>query len=656
MKTFFQRNYIPFLFALFSFLMESTAVFVTTGKWLIRSPWLYLTVLAVLTLVQFFFRTNRARHIFASVCLAVWFVCDLVFIVIFEMTGTIFDFSMLNLRNDAMAILESVPLNFTFTSVGGLLLSAFIVFGNAGNTPADSIPISRFAKRGLAMLLAITLVGHILLTYTTVAGANSNKDLVQNKLYEQAEGGYADKGIVGNFVSELYQGAFDEIDVGSAQEISNFLYQEVAGAEVPRFGAAKGYNVVTILAESFEWFSFMQDAQCYPNGYHADEAVLRELYPNLYRFYDTSVVMTNFHSREKTDISENLSVIGNYPMDYYLNYDYPENNIAYSLPNVMKLLDGVESKSFHNGTNTFYNRSEYLPNAVGFSTFTASDEMEEMGMNNYFDLGERNLDAEMVEVCKEQMFPTDRRFNTYITTITMHGQYAHRDNLEPYYKILDDYGLLPLQEGEDSASTNANTFRYYAAAAMELDRAVGKILDYLDQTGLADHTLIVLFGDHNVYYQSLSNYVKDIYPKADVDKNITELYRVPLMVHIGNQTHQEKIDKFTCTADILPTILSLLGIRYYSNLYYGHSVFDSEESLLYSRAYDVFMTDKMYFTSLDSIVYAAPDADSAYQSDIKQRAVALMEKTSYVDRIFAADFFRGDRLAEFEQKMLEINP
>lgn len=652
MKRLIKNNYIPILFALTALCMELTAVFVTTGKLLIRHPWIYLSLLAILTLMQYFLRTNRSRHICSSILLSVFFIFDLVFIVIYEMTGTIFDFSMLKLRGDAMAILESVPINFTYTAISGILLSAFIAFGRTFASEDGNAVFSRVAKRIMSLCLAFVLVLHLSLSYLTVVEANDNTDLAETKLYETQEGGYADKGILGNLVSELYQGAFDEVEVGNTDEIEQFLYQSVTGEEIPMFGAAEGYNVVTVLAESFEWFSFLCDEARYPNGYHVDDAALRELYPNLYSFYDSSYVMTNFHSREKTDISENLSVIGNYPLDYYLNYDYSENNIAYSLPNVMRLLYGVESNSFHNGTNSFYNRDEYLPNAVGFSSFVASDEMTEQGMTNYFDLGERNLDSEMIETCKEQMFPTDRRFNTYITTITMHGQYAHRDNLQAYYDILDAHGLLPLQKDNE----DANTFRYYAAAAMELDRAVGIMMDYLEQTGLLDHTLIVIFGDHNVYYQSLSNYVKDIYPKSDPEADITELYRVPLMIKLGAQSKQVVIDKFTCTADILPTILSLLGIRYYDHLYYGNSVFSEKESLLYSRAYDVFFTDQIYFTSLDNIIWASPQADENYLAEIEQRAVALMEKISYVNRIFAADLLRGDALTRFEENMQTINP
>lgn len=647
---FLQKNHIPFLFALVAVIIEYTAVFVTTSKPYIRNPWIFLSLIGLLTVAQFFFRSDKVRHIFSSAILTILFVCDLVFIVIYEMTGTIFDFSMLNLRGDAMAILESVPINFAYTVVGGLALSGFIVFGRA--LSFKEVAERKYARRTAAAVFAAVLICHGILVCGTVAKASGD---LKDKIYQKAEGGYADRGIIGNFIAEMYQGAFDDVEVGSKDEIRDFIYSEISSDDVPYFGAAEGYNVVTVLAESFEWFSFVNDELIYPNGHKADETVLRELYPNLYDFYDSSVVMTDFHSREKTDISENLSLIGNYPMDYYLNYDYPENNIAYSVPNVMKNLYGVESISFHNGTTTFYNRDEYLPTSVGFKKFVSSEHMTSEYMTNYIELGERNLDSEMVQACKEDMFPTDRRFNTYITTITMHGQYAYRENLRQYYDKLDSYGLLPLQTGNTAEAENANAFRYYAAAAMEFDAAIGVMMDHLEETGLIDNTLIVVFGDHNVYYQALSNYVKDIYPQTDKTADVPELYRVPMMIKIGSQIQETiKVDKFTCTADIYPTIMSLLGIRYYSNLFYGHSVFDEQESILYSRAYDVFMTDKVYFTSLDNIVYSE-NADKIYMKEIENRALTLMEKVSYINRIFATDFFTGIELQTFNGNMKEIN-
>ena len=652
---FIRNNYIPFLFALLAVIIELTAVYVTSGKLFIRSPWMYFTVLGLLVVLQFFLTTDRARHIWSTVVLTILFVMDLVFIVIYEMTGTIFDFSMLKLRGDAMAILESVPINFLYTFLCGALLSAFIVFGrDFGNGETRVAPMP-FFRKVTAALIAVLVFSHAGLVYAAASRREDDKYL-QSKVFEDSAEGYAEQGVIGNLVTEMYAGAFDEVEVGSTREITDFIYSQVSSEYVPYYSAAEGYNVVTILGETFEWFSFISDPEIYPNGHYLPEETLRELYPNLYAFYDSSVVMTNFHAREKTDISENLSFFGSYPLDYYTNYDYANNNIAYSLPNLMETLYGVESKSFHNGNYTFYNRNEYLPAAVGFSEYIACEQMEQLApdvFTNYFDgRGERNMDSEMIAACADMMFPTDRRFNTYITTIAMHGRYDYRDNLQPYYDKLAEAGMArPSEEDEE-----ATAFYHYAAAAMDFDKALGMIVSELESRGLMDNTLIVLFGDHNAYYQTLTNYVKDIYPKTDRDCDVTELYRVPMMIKIGNKiTQKVEIKKFTCTADIMPTIMSLLGINYYTNLYYGNSVFSRQESVLYSRAYDVFLTDKLYFNTLDNITFRTEDVTDEYLEDVENRCLTLMKKCSYINRIFASDLFGGAEGENFADNMRAIN-
>ena len=99
----------------------------------------------------------------------------------------------------------------------------------------------------------------------------------------------------------------------------------------------------------------------------------------------------------------------------------------------------------------------------------------------------------------------------------------------------------------------------------------------MEKKDLLDDTVIVLFGDHNAYYQGLSSYVKDI-ENYDTERKFTDLYNVPLMIYdtdltakIAENKDERMIHKFTCTADIVPTLLDLLGVRYYTNLYYGQS-------------------------------------------------------------------------------------
>ena len=95
-----------------------------------------------------------------------------------------------------------------------------------------------------------------------------------------------------------------------------------------------------------------------PNALPLTDEQYAELFPNLTAFYNSSVVMTDFHSKEKTDISETMSILGSYPTRGYINYDYYENSIPQTIPNILRIL---------NDNNLIINSSDTLASAC--STF-----------------------------------------------------------------------------------------------------------------------------------------------------------------------------------------------------------------------------------------------------------------------------------------------
>ena len=141
------------------------------------------------------------------------------------------------------------------------------------------------------------------------------------------------------------------------------------------------------------------------------------------------------------------------------------------------------------------------------------------------------------------------------------------------------------------------------------------------------------------------------------------------------------VKKFMCTADMLPTLFDLLGINVYGNLYFGHSAFEWQESVLYSRAYDMFITDSMYFVSLNNIKYIRKDNPQAnndpaleyadisdYDSEdhiaeVEVEAKRLLDKLSVCNRIFYNDYFGRKNINDntktnnqiFKEKLIEIN-
>ena len=694
-KAWIKDNSLVLLYFVFAVLVEMTAVFVVEGSPILTRPFLSLGLLIFICGIVLLIKSNRIRLIVCAALLIGQGVLDLVFAVIYNMTDQYFDLGMLNLRNDAFGILESIPVDFV-TFYAGLFFSIiFIVYGMrvTYRRPKLSVPKkSPFFYVGL-MLAGVATLGCSFITYYPRTATDKYDEMVEGR----TASAYSAYGMIGNLLGELGNAAFQDRTPIDGNLIDKFIYQQTS-QPTKYYGVAEGKNVLTVLCESLEWYTFLRGdgeyakamKEEYPNALDIPQEVLSELYPNLTEYYNQSVVMTNFHSREKTDIAETISIMGSYPTGAYVNYEFAGNTIPYTLPNTLKTLTGgdIYLRSFHNGFKTFYNRDEAHP-MLGFEGLTDMYDMEEMSNKieaaggketfyNYMDEGTRNLDSEMVETAKDLMFPTDGRFYSYITTITMHGMYYDRENLRGDYNanlakgraLLDQY--IPLEE-EETNFVNAESLYYYMTTGLELDYMLGCIKRELterkdEKTGkpLWDNTVIVLFGDHNAYYQEMSNYVKGI-DGYETDKKFTDLYNVPFMIWdkdlMASMSEEERIvDKFTCTADIVPTLLDLLGINYYTNMYYGHSIFSGEVSVLYSRAYDNFIGDGILRRSVKDNMYlydgltetGVPVADTI--AAFEKEGTELVQRIKFCDYIFKQDHFGVKaNYDKFQQKLKEIN-
>ncbi len=646
---------IPICFLIVSLVVEIMAVFTVEGSPIIRRPWIDLGVFFLCVGILFLIRSNRVRFILGLVFLVLEAVLDLSMTIVFDMTEQYFDFGMLKLRNDAFGILEAIPMNFTMFYVS---FSAVVCFSVLSIRHFKTEKKAPRGKKGLAVSITAITIGVIMMAASLFG--DKQKVNIYDRILTGNEGGvYNEYGVMGNLIREMVTGIFGtNEEVMSSKEISRFVYGKES-EPTKYFGVSEGNNVVMVLVESLEWYPFIQDPE-FPNQIKLTEEELDELFPNLRKFYKESTVMRNFHSREKTDISETLSILGSYPTGAYINYDYPENTVPYTMPRTLQELDpDIQCTSYHNGFKSFYNREE-AHKMFGFSYLTDCYDMEDMSdaaeaaggeatMHNYLMDGERNLDTEMIATCKDQMFPTDRRFYTYITTITMHGMYYERKNLTAQREKLDQYYTLP----EDAEEYERDVYNYMSAV-MLFDEALGMMMDDLREKGLLDHTTIILFGDHNTYYNELSSNIKDIHG-YDTERYYTDLFNVPLMIYDEN-IEPQTIDKFTCTADMVPTLLDLLGIRYFSNLYYGNSVYSEEQSVLYSRAYGILVDEGIVGRSINQLLYQAPSVTNDQLEDFRTRTRYLVKKIRVTDQIFRQDYFgKKKNLQSYTSQFRKLN-
>ncbi len=108
--------------------------------------------------------------------------------------------------------------------------------------------------------------------------------------------------------------------------------------------------------------------------------------------------------------------------------------------------------------------------------------------------------------------------------------------------------LLPEQERKRLVAT------YYGMVSM-LDKYVGKILDKLDELGIADETIVVFTSDHGHFYGQHGLQFKGGFHYED-------LIRVPFIARYPNQIPAGQVsDEIQSLVDLAPTFLDFCGIE-----------------------------------------------------------------------------------------------
>ncbi len=651
-KNFFSSNILVFLFIIFAIFIECISLCFVDLKPLISSPLYGILILLLAVSILLIISNLKAKAIISIFLLAVQSAFQIGFIFLYDSNGTFFEWSMMNQRNDAFATIEDWSLRWDLLAI---LASAVVLFAIIEillfkflykKDRFEAYKSSNFVN-GLTTLVLIVSLLFVVSLPTISAFHNSRLTYVERYLYGPSFNKYQRRGITGNAIYEFFDGTLTNSFVKySSANLENYLYNEADPyLEESRYhGISKGNNLVYILVESFEWYAFLDKLT---------EEQSQELYPNLNRFMDSGLIATNFYAREKTDTAETLALLGSNPTNKFANYDFPNNEYPFSLPNLFR--NSVEDNhgtvkqivSFHQNDGSFYNRKKFHE-SVGFDEFFAIEDMKDYGVEDTWNQtlvkGDRTLDSQTVDAMKEEMFPKTEKgeqFMTFYITFAMHGYYEKRDNLaeQGYYDRLDAANVYPESETDDKA----NSLRTYAAALMDFDKAVGIMLDTLEENNQLSNTTIVMFADHNTYYDNLSYYAKGIEEKYN-----SELYRIPFMIYDEKlvsayeqiENGKREITKFTTTADILPTVLDIFGIKGYKNLYLGTSMFTSVESVIFSRAYGIFITDKLVCYSANEVLFTRDDYTQSDFDSFIERAKQHLKKLEKLDIIYNTNYFK----------------
>ncbi len=307
-------------------------------------------------------------------------------------------------------------------------------------------------------------------------------------------------------------------------------------------GRGKGFNLIFVTAESFSPY-----------------AMDPELTPTLWKMWHEGVHFTNFYNPVwgvSTLDGEYAGLCGMIPKPgVWTLKEAHKNDLAMAPGNLFRKL-GYTTYAWHNHTWSYYSRDLSHPN-LGYLY---------RGLGHGLEVKRTwpESDLEMMEKTVGE-FIGKEPFHVYYLTVSGHAAYTRIGNMMAsrhysVYKHLD----LP-----DEAIC-------YKAANYDLELAMANLLQQLREAGIADRTLIVLNPDHYPYGMEKSNL--DAMAGMELDKTFGIYKSAAFFYHDGIKP--EVVDKYCCSADLLPTAYNYMGVPFDSRMLSGRDIFSDHDALV----------------------------------------------------------------------------
>ncbi|WP_367341350.1 LTA synthase family protein [Limosilactobacillus sp.] len=372
-------------------------------------------------------------------------------------------------------------------------------------------------------------------------------------------------------------------------QVRKYTKSHYAAPNKKMYGIAKGRNVIIIHLESFQ--QFIIDKKI--NG--------QEVTPflnSLYHSKETYAFDNFFHQvgQGKTSDAENMLETSTFGLPQgSLFATLGSDNTFQGAPAILKQRGGYTTGVFHGNVASFWNRNNVYKN-LGYQYFFDSSYFDTSGdKSTGYGLKDKLLFANSVKYLQNLQQP----FYVKYLTVTNHFPFdLDNEDKDPNFQ---------------TTNTGDTTVDNYFVTAHYLDQSVQEFFNYLKKTGLYNHSIIMIYGDHYGISNSENKSLASVLGKsADTwtDFDNAQLQRVPMMFVIPNAGNHGYISHtYGGEIDVLPTLMHLLGISTKRYIQFGTDLFSSHHDQIVAFRNQDFVTP--HYTSVSGTIYKNSDGHVA---------------------------------------------
>jgi len=406
----------------------------------------------------------------------------------------------------------------------------------------------------------------------------------------------------------------------------------------------KGKNVIVIHAESIQNLLISDD------NLGGKPAVFNgiEVTPNLNRLASEGIYFSNFYAQESagtssdTEFTFNSSLLPSTSGTVFMNYF---NRDYVTTPKLMKEL-GYHTFSMHGNKGDAWNRTVVHPN-LGYDKFyyytSAYDIDEKIGLG----LSDKSFFRQSADII-ENIDKENEKWYGLLIMLTNHtpfsdiNRYGKANNWD--YDVTLKYEKVNSITGKKEVAVapylEDTKIGNYFKSAHYADEAIGEFINNLDEKGLLENTVVIIYGDHDnklrpSEYNRYYNYnpetdrVKDCDEEecvvmGDIEYEINR--SVPLIIwtkDLKGTKYNQEVKKVMGMIDVQPTLGNMFG--FFNKYALGHDIFSIEENIVVFPSGN-WMTDKIYYNS-------AKDLSKPLTLDLELPTDYITKYTEYAEKI-----------------------
>ena len=355
-------------------------------------------------------------------------------------------------------------------------------------------------------------------------------------------------------------------------------------------GMFEGKNLIVIMMESVN--NILLDENIYPN--------FAKLYKNGW-YWENAYSPRNSCSTGNNEMTGMISLYSIYrtcTANVYMNNKYEES--IFGLFNNK----GYTTTSYHDYTEKYYYRSTIHKNMGSSKYYGVSD----LGISYNNEYKEWPSDVLLMDKSSE-IFTQNSPFMAWITTVSPH---------QPYYA---DSELSKIYYDSFANTGYPSNVKRYMSKLKVLDDSLGEILKILEEKGILDDTVIVLYADHYPYGLTNSDISKVL---GDGINKYNEVDRTPFVIYNSKMT-PKTYSEYTSYVNVLPTVANLFNLDYDPRLYMGTDLLSS------SYQNRVVFADGSWQTPVG--FYYASTGRMSYFNDDRYTNDEIVNINTYVDNM-----------------------